>query len=295
MNLVRSVLREPVVQFLLIGAVTFGAYLALNRDPPAPPREVVEVGPGRIEQIARIFAKTWQRPPTRDELDGMVDAFVKEEIFYREGKKLGLDQDDTVFRRRLQQKMEFLIEPDEADMTPGDGELEAFLAANADKYVYPYRASFEQIFFNPSRREGKAQADAVAVLASLRDGETPGNGDALGDATLLPRTMPLSGRHQIEGTFGRAFADSLETLEPGRWSGPVESEFGYHLVRLDAFEPAHRAELGEIRDIVLRDWQDEKRRTTGEERYRRLKENYRVVIDWPEGMAPDPAGGGSNQ
>ena len=87
---------------------------------------------GRVPQIVEIFTRTWQRPPTEGELSGLIDSFVKEEVFYREGRKLGLDQDDTIVRRRLQQKMEFMIEPDEAALTAGPGELEAFLASNRD-------------------------------------------------------------------------------------------------------------------------------------------------------------------
>lgn len=287
MSLLRQMLREPVVQFLLIGGLTFGAYLYLDRAPPEPPRERVQVGAGRIAQISDIFARTWQRPPTQEELQGLVDAFVKEEIYYREGRKLGLDEDDTIFRRRLQQKMEFLVEPDEAEMIPDEGELATWLEKNRLNYVAPYRASFRQIYFDPARREGEAMIDARALLSSLDEGDVSYGNVVLGDATMLPQSMTLSGRRQIESVFGPKFAAALEALPYGSWSGPVQSDFGVHLVRLDEFEPERQPDLDEIREIVLRDWRDERRKKIAEQRYQAIKENYEVIVDWPQGAAEE--------
>lgn len=281
------ILREPVVQFLLIGAATFGAYLYLDRAPPEPPREIVQVGAGRIAQISEIFARTWQRPPTEKELQGLVEAFVKEEIYYREGRKLGLDQDDTIFRRRLQQKMEFLVEPDEQEMIPDEGELAAWLEKNRQNYVVPYRASFRQVYFDPARRDGEAMVDARALLSSLEEEDVSTGNSGLGDATMLPRSMAPSGRRQIEALFGPKFASALKTLPLDAWSGPVRSDFGVHLVRLNAFEPERQPGLDEIREIVLRDWRDERRRKIAEQRYHAMKENYEVIVDWPQGSAEE--------
>lgn len=284
---ISRILREPVVQFLLIGAATFGAYLYLDRAPPEPPREIVQVGAGRIAQISDIFARTWQRPPTELELQSLVEAFVKEEIYYREGRKLGLDQDDTIFRRRLQQKMEFLVEPDEQEMIPDEGELAAWLEENRQNYIVPYRASFRQVYFDPARRDGEAMIDARAVLSSQDEGDISYGNVDLGDATMLPQSMTLSGRRQIESVFGPKFAAALETLPPGAWSGPVQSDFGVHLVRLDLFEPERQPDLDEIREIVLRDWRDERRRKIAEQRYQTIKENYEVIVEWPQGAAEE--------
>ena len=284
---ISRILREPVVQFLLIGAVTFSAYLYLDRAPPEPPREIVQVGSGRIAQISEIFARTWQRPPTEVELQGLVEAFVKEEIYYREGRKLGLDQDDTIFRRRLQQKMEFLVEPDEQEMIPDDGELAAWLEKNRQNYIVPYRASFRQVYFDPDRRDGEAMIDARSLLSSLEEGVVSFGNVDLGDATMLPQSMAPGGRRQIEAVFGPKFAVALETLPPGAWSGPIQSDFGVHLVRLDEFEPERQPDLDEIREIVLRDWRDEQRRKIAEQRYQAIKENYEVIVDWPQRAAEE--------
>ena len=129
----RSWLREPLFHFLLIGAGLFLLYELVNKDGETAPREIV-VSEARIEALAENFARTWMRPPTARELSGLVDDFVKEEIFYREAVGMGLDRDDTVIRRRLRQKLEFIIEDLSAQADPTDKELTAFMRKQAEKY-----------------------------------------------------------------------------------------------------------------------------------------------------------------
>ena len=121
MTMLRKILVEPLFQFLVIGTAIFFAYTTLHGRTSEPTADTIVVSAGQVEQIFEIFSRTWQRPPTADELRHLVDAHVKEEIFYREGTKLGLDKNDTVFRRRMQQKMEFLIEPSAAELDSGRG------------------------------------------------------------------------------------------------------------------------------------------------------------------------------
>ncbi len=141
----RRVLGEPLVQFLLIGICVFGLYSAVGQSPPEAEPQSIEIGPGRIAQLLETFSRTWQRPPTQDELNGLIEAFIKEEIFYREGRKAGLDRDDTVFRRRLQQKMEFLMEPTAAELTPVEKDLQTFLDARSEMFRIAERVAFRQI------------------------------------------------------------------------------------------------------------------------------------------------------
>ena len=125
MTWLRRLIAEPLVQFVVVGGVIFAAWLALRRPgTPSTEPETIVVPAGEIAHIAGIFERTWQRPPTPDEMRGLLDAFVKEEVYSREGRKLGLDQDDIVIRRRLQQKMEFYIEPSAAELTPSTADLE---------------------------------------------------------------------------------------------------------------------------------------------------------------------------
>ncbi|MEI2298827.1 peptidylprolyl isomerase [Ensifer sp. MJa1] len=276
------ILSEPFAQFLVIGAVVAGLYSMVGRSPPIAGDTIVEVGPGRIAQLSETFQRAWQRPPTPLEMDGLIAAFVKEEIFYREGRKIGLDRDDTVFRRRIQQKMEFLIEPSEAEMTPDEADLQAYLDANAQAYRVPATLAFRQLFFDVSRRGLAAEADALAALAALNANDAAAGPGDIGDATLLPPAMSLTRIDRIESDFGAAFATGLEQAAIGRWSGPVRSTYGLHLVMVDQRTAPHVPPLEEVRAAVLRDWQDRKRREIAEDRYRRLRAGYQVIVDVPD-------------
>ncbi|MXN63446.1 peptidyl-prolyl cis-trans isomerase [Stappia sp. GBMRC 2046] len=281
MKIVRRILAEPLAQFLLIGIAVFGLYSFVNSGETGGDRQTIEVGPGRIAQLYESFSRTWQRPPTRDEMQGLIDAYVKEEIFYREGRKLGLDQDDTVFRRRLQQKMEFLIEPNASDLSPSEEELAKYLEDNREKFRRSERIAFRQIFLNPQKRGGEAEADANALLDALRSAEGEIDVGRLGDPTLLPQTVPLVSVEQIENTFGKEFTGELFKADAGQWTGPWRSTYGLHLVHIDDREAARDPAIDEIRDAVLREWEAEKRRRIAEERYLDLKERYEVKVTWP--------------
>ncbi|NRG17745.1 peptidyl-prolyl cis-trans isomerase [Rhizobiales bacterium] len=291
MDIIRRMLAEPFFQFLTIGAIVFGLYSFIDRGETGHARQTVEVGPGRIAQLYQTFFRTWQRPPTDEEMRGLVDAYVKEEIFYREGRKLGLDRDDTVFRRRLQQKMEFLMEPGASELSPSDEELAKYLKDNREKFRMSERIAFRQIFLNPQKRGGEAEADAAALLNALRSAEGEIDVGRHGDPTLLPQTVPLVTAEQIENTFGKEFAQELSKAEAGIWTGPWRSTYGRHLVRVDQREAARDPALDEIRDVVLREWQADKRRKVAEERYLELKEKYEVKVTWP---APEGQEGAPN-
>jgi PPIC-type PPIASE domain len=278
----RRLASEPLVQFLVIGALLFAGYeLLRGRKLAEDTPETIVVTEGRLAQIAEIFARTWQRPPTADELRGMVDTFVREEIYYREGLKLGLDQDDTVLRRRIQQKMEFLMEPAEADLTPADGLLETYLADHRDAYRLPAQVAFTQVYFDPDRPD--AESEASKALALLR-GSDPPPPDTLGDRTMLPAAMPLTSSARIAGTIGPEFAAAIEAAPVGEWTGPLRSAFGWHLVHVDEREPARDPALAEIVDIVRRDWEQQRRREIADARYAEFRSRYTVVV----APLPDP-------
>lgn len=269
--------REPMIQFLAIGAVVFGLYsFATAGSGPEPDDPVIRVTAGRLDQLTEIFTRTWQRPPTREELSGLVDAYVKEEVFYREGRKLGLDRDDTVVRRRLQQKMEFLLEPPAAELEADDATLGAWLDEHREAFRTAPRLAFSQVFLDPARH-ADAGARAEILLARLQRDDA--DSLSLGDRTLLPPEMPLVEIAWVERAFGREFAERLLEVETGGWTGPVRSSYGLHLVRVTEREPAREPGLAEIRDRVLREWQAERRREIAAERYRELLAGYQVIVE----------------
>jgi hypothetical protein len=289
MTLLAKVLREPLVHFLVIGAVIFAVYSFVQpADEAVPLRGRIVVSEGRVAQLTEVFTRTWQRAPTQEELRGLVEGFVQEEVYYREALKLGLDRDDTVVRRRLQQKMEFLIEPAEAVLQASDEELDAFLVAHREDFRIAPRIAFRQVFFSPEKREPPAVQRAAATLDEL---SRAGPGDAvreLGDPTLLPGEMPLTSALVIARSFGEDFAAQLGDLPEGAWHGPVASPFGLHVVLVTERIAGYDPPLAQVRAAVRAEWQHRRREDFAQQEYQRLLDGYEVTLpfdDSPDGAA----------
>jgi parvulin-like peptidyl-prolyl isomerase len=273
--MIGRLIREPLFHFLLLAGLIFAAYgLVAGR---VETEEAIDVTPAKIEQMAAIFARTWQRPPTADELKGLIDDYVKEEIYVREAVRLGIDQDDTVIRRRLRMKMEFLNDA-EAEATPAtEADLSAYLAAHPDKFREAPRVAFEQVYLDAQKRGDAAQADAAAILVSLKKDATFAAG--AGDTTLLPPSMPLTDRQGIAQMFGDDFAAGVVTLPVGDWQGPVPSGFGLHLVKVTAQEAGRLPALAEIRPQVEREWLNDRREAMARQKLNELLKRYKVTIE----------------
>ena len=283
---IRCWLREPLLHFLAIGAVLVAVSTWVDRNPSSG-RERIEIGPGEIQSLATIFQRTWQRPPTQEELAGLMESRVREEVLYREALKLGLDRDDTVVRRRLQQKMEF-VGDELAAAEPSEAELDAFLAANRERFREPERWSFRQVFVTSEARDGVSRAEAI--LASLRDGDA--DPTTVGDATLLqPYHENLTAR-DVAGVLSEEFASALGGLPVGGWAGPVRSPYGLHLVEVSAHTPVREPALAEIRPAVRREWQAERSARAKDELYARLRSGYEIKIELPPALEPTLAADG---
>lgn len=267
-------LREPLLHFLLAGAVLF-AVGSLGREAEAPPGEL-RVGAGQVEHLAEVFARAWSRPPTREELDGLIRDHLREEVAYREALALGLDRDDTIVRRRLRQKLEFLAEDVAVQGRAGEAELAAFFDANRERFRREPRYSFRHVYFSSDRRRD-ASADARAALARLEHGEVAA--EELGDPTLLPLDVGDADAGEVDRQFGDGFAHALAALPTGTWRGPIESAFGVHLVRVERRDLGSVPPLSEVREAVEREWLAELRSRQRDEFYQRLLARYRVVIE----------------
>lgn len=275
--MLRALLKEPLVHFLVLGLIIFAVYHALNRSNEQEPDKIV-VTQARMEQLAGLFAKTWQRPPTATELKGLIDDYVKEEILYREALALGLDNDDTVIRRRLRQKMEFLSDTVIGALNPTDEELETYLESNMSKFELDSQIAFEQVFLNPERRGDQIEEDAASILEALNSNASADAAN-LGDATLLPLELDLTSATRIGQTFGPQFAKAVDQLTPGAWGGPIKSTFGTHLVRVNKREPGRVPALNEVRAAVKREWATEQRKKLEDKRFAELLKRYDVSIE----------------
>ncbi len=274
----KSVLREPLVHFLVLGLLLF-LFFAWKGGSSGAGRIVVSAG--QLEHLAAGFTRASQRPPDGRELKALVDDYVKEELATREAVALGLDRDDAIIRRRLRQKLEFLVEDAAGQAPPTDADLQAWLAAHPGAFDLPPQVALRQVFVSPQRRGAKAKADADRLLARLRKGGADCDIRQLGDPTALPAELPLGPATEVNLTFGEGFARAVASLPPGGWEGPVESTYGLHLVLVRERLPAGRPELAAVRSLVEREVVAERRRQALDELYRGLAAKTAVVIEPP--------------
>ncbi len=284
MTFIARLIREPLVQFLLIGVAIFAIY-ELVASQSEPPRDRIVVTEGRAQQLALVFAKTWQRSPSPQEMRGLIDAYVKEEIYYREAIKLGLDRDDTLIRRRMQQKMEFLSEPSDDRLAASDATLQSFYDANQADFLIEPEVEFQQILIDSEKDREPAEARAEQLLRQLRDSSQDVDASELGDATLLPYATRLSSVTRIGNAFGENFAKKLATLPAGEWTGPIKSPFGLHLVHITDRRDERLPPLNEIRKAVEQKWRTQERDQFQQDEYDRLRANYEVVAPLNETAA----------
>lgn len=240
----RLFLHSPLLHFFALGALIFAVYAVLEDEPDAPSPDTIHLTESEAGRLAQNFSATWNRPPTTEELENLMQAWVLEEVNVREALALGLDRDDRVIRQRLNQKMRFLAESGAAALEAVDTRLQSYLDANPDRFVQPARLAFEQVFLAEDQ-------DASQVLALLSEGADP---STLGPASLLPPSLPMSPAPVIDRTFGSGFHAELKDLPVGVWQGPVKSGYGAHLVRVtDRTEPV-LPPLSDIRARVEAEW-----------------------------------------
>jgi len=277
---VRRVLREPLLHFLLLGLALFAYYGRVAPDDDGKRRIVVTQA--EVDLLATQFQGTWNRPPSPVELNGLVDSYVRDEILYREGVALGLERDDAVIKRRVRQKLDVLFEESVAQSPATEADLQAYLDANPAAFRKPAVVSFDQIYFGSDAVTPQRLEQARAALAR---GADPGT---LGQATLLPSHQDAMPLDLIARDFGEKFAAQLAKTAVGEWSGPVTSGFGTHLVRVSAIEPAQLPTLTDVRDVVAREWENERRKQAHADALARLREQYQVEIQAALPPVPSP-------
>ena len=277
-------LRDPLVVFLLLAAGVF----ALDgwAESGEEERRVIEVAPAQVEGLRARWTAQWGRPPTGPELAGLIDEATDEEILYREAQRLGLDREDAIVRRRLAQKLTFVLEDAGGATAPSAEEVEEHHARHAERYRRPPRTTFDHVFLSADRRADPA-GDAAALLRGLGpadgDGLAEGGWRQLGDPFMLARTYAGRTDQEIARLFGTGFADAVTALPAGAWSGPVESTYGMHLVRVRGRTAARAPRLEEVRDRVVADLREERRRERGRAAYRVLRDDYEVRLPAPDG------------
>ena len=247
--MLRSWLREPLVHFVAIGALLFLLFAwkgggGSNR---------IVVTPGEVESMVAAFNRTWQRQPTEQELKGLLDDRVRDEMAVREAVSLGLDRDDTVIRRRLRQKIEFIVEGDVDASAVSDADLQAFLDKHPDQYRLEPRMTFRQVYLSPNRHGASLDYDGQALLAKLGAAGEHADISRAGDSLMLPAELTDAGRGEVARQFGETFADALVKAPTRTWTGPIPSGFGMHVVFIRERVDGRAPRLADVRAEVERD------------------------------------------
>lgn len=278
----RSLLKEPLLHFLLIGVILFAAHEWRGQGTTG--EDVGENTTKRIEVTAEVitrlkdgWSRQFQKTPDEVEVRGIVEAHVTEEILYREALALGLDRNDTIVRRRLAQKMEFLTQDIVNTAAPDEATLEAYFKKNAAKYARPSRVSFRHVYFSEEKRGENAAADARMALTSL---SVPGaSEDEIGDGFLHGFEFVEQDEQDIATVFGPGFARDLLATPEGVWRGPLASSYGDHLVIVTGRGEPKAAEFSEVRSLVLHHLLEDRRLAANAEFLEGMRKNYTITID----------------
>ena len=278
-----ALLREPLLQFLALGAMLFALYgLAGKRGAEAP--EKIVVSALQVANLGDAFVRTWRRPPNEQELQGLIEDYIRDEVYYREGRAAGLDRDDVVIRRRVRQKMEFLAE-DMSVPEPNDEQLAAYLASNPELFRAEGQLTFHHVFLSATRRTNTIESDTKQVASVLARADAAVDATLLGDPFLLGEEFRGVSPSKVTSIFGESFAKRISTMEKGHWQGPVSSGFGQHFVFISERVSGGLPSLDAVRPAVRREWANARRLQAEQKLYASLRARYEIVVEAPPSKA----------
>ncbi len=270
--------REPLAQFLLIGVVLFLISGALNRHTkPGGTGRDIALTVDDIRQLHNTFAAQWEREPSTDEMRGLVEQRIREEILCREALQLGLDKDDVIIRRRLAQKMQFLSEDVSAAYEPKTEEMELWFEKNSQRFSLPATVTFRHLYFSPDRRGRSVQQSALKALAKI-DGQPEDSkiaGD-LADRFMFQNYYRDRSAEELTKDFGTGFAQAIFQLKPGGWRGPIESGYGWHLVWIESITPGRIPDFEEVESEVKSAWLADQKAQEWQKAYQKMRVKYQV-------------------
>jgi len=273
-------LREPLLHFLLIGAFLFIAYAILQRhNGGTPSSKQINLTVDDLTQVDAYFESQWHRPPTPEEFAAMVETKVQEEVLYREGLAMGLDQDDTIVKRRIAQKVHFLAEDVASAHEPTTAELKAWYEANSRTFALPGRTTFRHLYFSPDRRGQNAKEDATKALTKIaRQPEDSRSAASLADPFMFQDYYGDRTPEQLAKDFGPEFAQAIFRLKPGSWQGPIESGYGWHLIFIHSFTPGRIPAFEEIEPDVKTAWLTDRKQRAWDKAYAEMRAKYTVFL-----------------
>jgi peptidyl-prolyl cis-trans isomerase C len=273
-------LREPLVHFLAIGAAIFVLYAFWGQQETEEQERAITITAGEIGWLTDTWKKRWNRPPTPEERAGIIDQYLREMILYREAVAMSLDRDDSVIRRRLAQKLEFLSQDLVSPEPPAKEELQAYFKEHMGQYQAPDLVTMTHVFIDPDLRGDQTLVDAEVIKEKLQAlKEPPHDAQAFGDTFMLQSYYPERSEAELLKLFGSGFARSVFELAPGQWHGPVLSGYGTHLVYVYDHQKAEPPNFADVEEQVLQNWEDDTRNRLNEQFIDSIIARYDVVIE----------------
>jgi|688.fasta_scaffold14381_5 peptidyl-prolyl cis-trans isomerase C len=252
-QLLKQFIRQPLVHFLLIGALLFALYYAVNPDTQA--KDTIVIDDEQVGRIVTVFEKEWNRPPTEAEMKGLLEKFIQQEVYYRKALLMNLDHNDEIIRRRLDQKLRFITNDMATLKEPNEKEMLAYYQTNKHKYLTPKKYSFSHIYFSPDHR-ANASEDAKNLLLAIRTSKAPLHEMIKkGDPFPFAYHMEELTAQEIAQQLGDGFISGLQQQPAQQWSGPIFSGYGVHLVFIDTILQSVEPQLASIRNELIRDYQ----------------------------------------
>jgi len=281
----RHWLREPLLHFLVLGGLLFVAYGVVHRGFSSPTSRKIQLTPEDLNQLEAYFVSQWHREPTPPELAALVEDRVRDEILYREALSMGLDKNDTIVKRRMAQKMEFLSEDVANAHEPTTAELKKWYSKNAQRFAQGDQVTFRHLYFSPDRRGQRARPDATTVLHKLATLSDPSQAAALADPLPLATAYEARTLEELAKDFGLPFAQALFKLKPGTWQGPIQSGYGWHLVFVKSITRGRVPDFDEVEPDVKTAWLTDQSGEQWRTVYAAMRAKYEIVL--PAAIPPN--------
>jgi len=288
---IKSLLREPLLHFIVLGVALFVGYAYLKPGVEAESLHQIALTLDEMAQLEMLFESQWHRPPTPEEFSAMIETKVRQQVLYREALAMGLDKNDEIVERRMAQKMQFLAEDIAAAHEPTSEELRAWYAENSDRFALPGRVSFRHLYFSPDQRGTQAYDDATRALARLA-GEPVDSAfaESLGDRFMYRNYYADQTSVSLARDFGPSFAVAVSTLTPDSWQGPIESGYGWHLVYIDSLIPGRVPDFEEVQQDVKTAWLGAQKEAAWKKAYQDMRARYTLLLPVPENMTKSASG-----
>lgn len=273
----RTLYKEPLVHFLLIGACLFLLY-EWTQPEQGGERDTIVISEYEVDRLVKSYEKNWNRKPDSLSFSKLIEEHIRSEVFYREALAMNLEHNDEIIKRRLRQKYEFLVKDLSEQQVPTTNELNTFYQNHLQRYQSERKLSFSQVYFSPDKRKNP-QADAEKLQSKLK-GTEPQTLTTYGDDFHLQAYYAKRTYRDLVQNYGKAFTDTLFSKTTLGWQTPISSGYGYHVIYLSDIEEAQTLDFEQVKNQVLEDWKQNELVNFNEELYRGLKNKYEVLHEY---------------